>query len=52
MKDCNVCEKQDRAAIKASKDYKQTENGLKLISWGNHVIGSPRIRKPTRTNAY
>jgi hypothetical protein len=52
MNNCNVCKKQEIKAMRASKDYKQTENGLKLISWGNHVIGSPRIRKPTRTNAY
>ena len=33
-----VCKKQDRAAIRASKDYKQTENGLKLISWVSVIL--------------
>ena len=38
MNNCNVCKKQEMKAIRASKVYKQTENGLKLISWVSVIL--------------
>ncbi len=38
MNNCNVYKKQEMKAIRASKDYKQTENGLKLISWLSVIL--------------